>query len=712
MTTIHQNNKLKSITQKFLTFLTLASNSFQNMRTIENPKFLIKQNHHLFESKKFSLDTLSSNDFFFLELTDHIRLHHKLKTQYIYDILHKNKEKVLNITTLNKNNITDLMSYEIMYEANHTFAEGIIPIHIIQKSSYEGFKANVELKYFENWTRLDTQADVEENEKAAKADKGSAAPISSRLLQSTNTASEKGGKFLETTYFMSSWLVPDYAKMLFSLIAIVLKSLVTIIQFFLVFVRPCITTKNTLLHDWTISFASTMMWIQEYLFIGLLSQNFGGALNQPINEMMRTSRSIYSERFDKEYLESIFNAEKKYKGAGYWDLAINGYVPSPILENWVGSILLVLSVVGVAVLRKNKYRKYSIHNNESERLYLIAKETQIGVLLSFMVPLNVSSVNCIFATFKSGIFDVMGILSFIFSIFVIGYYFYFIIELCRKNPFRNQYGSYYSHLNFDLPKFYAKLVVPYVEYLTLYFLIFIEVAFANEHFLPIALSILLLGFLVIILATTPSKNNDFSELSKINLWKKINIFMKLMLLTIILIFLYFNDKMSLQFVKVFTIFALLLMFIIFLGYIYVLFLRLAGTARRGMGDIYPSYLERTTENDYEDLDLELSRSNRRRGSRLSGTGYSRRERSGFEDFNAVPKKSEYMSDFMRSRRGRLSNGSRRSRMSGGRRMSNNGWDDWDHDYAKYVERSEFRDVGTSGRGKGRHYGYMNFDRDF
>lgn len=178
-----------------------------------------------------------------------------------------------------------------------------------------------------------------------------------------------------------------------------------------------------------------------------------------------------------------------------------------------------------------------------------------------------------------------------------------------------------------------------------------------------------------------------------------------MLLTVILIFLYFNDKMSLEFVKIFTIFSMLLMLVIFIGYIYVLIQRLSGTARRGMGDRYPSLL--STDND---LDFELSglpsRNNRVR-SRLSETSYGRaQKRSGFSDFE---KKSDYMSGFRSDFRR-----SRKSRVSGGRR-SRTGYDDWEYDYGRYLERSDARSYGSNrerSRDGGRHHGYMNFDRDF
>lgn len=724
-----KTRKKKITFQLLITITFLINTTKQRLQIKSNPGITLNENHHLFSSKKFDLDSLSSNNFFFIELTDHIRLHHTLKTQYIYDLLHKYKGDVLEIRTLTNENITNLMNYEILFEANHSFAEGIIPVHIIQKNSYEGFKANVKVKHFQNWTRMDTEADKVENEKAAKVEKPAA-----RIIQATGSTLMKDAKFIETTYFMSSWLIPDYAKMLFSLIAIALKSLVTLIQFFLVFVRPCITHPNSLLHDWTISFASTLMWIQSYLFIGLLSQNFGGALNHPINEMMRTSRSIFSERFDKEYLESIFDAEKKYKGAGYWDLAINGYVPSPILENWLGSILLLASMIAVLILRR-KYKKNRSRTRKKSRLYVIAREIQIGVLLSFMIPLNVSSINCIFATFKSGIFDFVGILSFLFSLYVLLHYAWFVFDLCRKNPFKNGYKRYYSHMNFDLPSFYSRLVIPYVEYLSLYLLIVIQTIFANQHFFPLAFSVFMQGFLLVILMSTPGKTYDFKELSRINLWKKINIFLKTLLLTVIFIFLYFNDKMSLQFVKIFTIFSLLIMFIIFLGHCYVLYLRLAGAARRGIGDSYPDLVE--SQNNYRELDMDLSRDSLENNRNPGFSGFNKR--SNFMQ--------EFGTDFKRSRKSRLSEDRRR-----GQRSSWSGWDDWDYDYGGYLERSQARsnrsrlsrnssgsrrsrlseggrrsrlsDGGRRSRlsggsrrsrksqGHGTHYGYLNMNRDF
>ena len=81
------------------------------------------------------------------------------------------------------------------------------------------------------------------------------------------------------------------------------------------------------------------------------------------------------------------------------------------------------------------------------------KEVQTGVTLSFMVPINLSCANCIYACISSGIWTGWGVGSFIASILLLFYYIWFAKNI--KMRINNDPGHveisdiYYHHLNFD-----------------------------------------------------------------------------------------------------------------------------------------------------------------------------------------------------------------------------------------------------------------------
>jgi len=266
---------------------------------------------------------------------------------------------------------------------------------------------------------------------------------------------------LETAFLPSTWHLQSRSKTIIGVIGLTVRMIIVGIQFFLIAIRPCLSKRNTMLWDSMASFGSTLLFLQMYLLTSLYSQNFGGALNFYLDELLLKSNKIFLDSLTDKISSFVSATSQEFVGAGYWKLAQNGYIASPLLEDWVGTTLLAITCLYMAVLPSPKvdYEESTV----SRSLYEMMKEVQTGVTISFMIPLNLSSVNCIYACLSSGIWSLWGILSFIASVLILAYYVWFGLFIRKSISTKDTEARfelndiYYNHLNFDFQRIYARV---------------------------------------------------------------------------------------------------------------------------------------------------------------------------------------------------------------------------------------------------------------
>ena len=109
-----------------------------------------------------------------------------------------------------------------------------------------------------------------------------------------------------------------------------------------------------MLWDSMTSFASTLFFLQMYLLTSLYSQNFGGALNYYLDQLLLKSNKIFLDSLTDKISSFVSATSQEFVGAGYWKLAQNGYIASPLLEDWIGVTLLAVTCLYMAVLPSPK----------------------------------------------------------------------------------------------------------------------------------------------------------------------------------------------------------------------------------------------------------------------------------------------------------------------------------------------------------------------
>lgn len=172
-----------------------------------------------------------------------------------------------------------------------------------------------------------------------------------------------------------------------------------------------------------VSFASSLIFLQLLMMTALFTQNFGGALNHILDKFLLRSTDSFLDKLNDKATSFIDAKSEEFLGAGYWKLHQNSYIASPILEDWVAVLLIIITGLYMVIIPKPKVNYDKATTSRS--LYEMLKEVQTGVAVSFMVPINVSCVNCIYACISSGIWTVWAILSFISSILLLFYYIWF-----------------------------------------------------------------------------------------------------------------------------------------------------------------------------------------------------------------------------------------------------------------------------------------------
>lgn len=112
------------------------------------------------------------------------------------------------------------------------------------------------------------------------------------------------------------------------------------------------------------------------------------------------------------------------------------------------------------------------------------------------------------------------------------------------------------------------------------------------------MGVIILFVMMIVFMATPRKtrSEDFNELNKINFFKKIVIGLRLLLIALFLLFMYFIDKIDLGEVRIFTVFCFLVLAADLVLNLLILALRIKGMFRPGVRYPYPRMNE-----DYVEL---------------------------------------------------------------------------------------------------------------
>ena len=327
--------------------------------------------------------------------------------------------------------------------------------------------------------------------------------------------------------------------------------MIILIQFFLVIVRPIIAKKGSNFYDWSMSFVSSMFSFQLILLFGLLAENFGGPLNSSLEELLLNSRKRFFDRFQSSIIAKL---DDDFEGAGFWKLIEAKYIANPIYDNYVAIFLLVASMMMCLCCTV----KGSGTNS-------VAKKMRIGASLSFMMPLMVNSVNCIYAIFKGGIYTMGAIFGLAASLLILAYYMFFGFEIMGRHKKSNYYKSSYKHINFDWPMWYAKAHIPNYEFFIYWALITVMVVTANIPKIPLPLAVFLFGANFFCIGITPTRNfkkTQHNLIHKIKILKLIDSFLKALFFLILSMFVFWRSSIGSMGTKMYTFLSLILLYII------------------------------------------------------------------------------------------------------------------------------------------------------
>lgn len=521
---------IKTTTKILITTLTLTllisprlANTASNEKQYVGPRGYLK-------TEWFEVDTQSTDSFIFIKLKHLSDMFAKSRKSYIKDLVDKNRANLIRIEPLDDQTVLKKMFTYTPHENLHMYSRGIIPVKIENVFSYEGLDLRIGIK-----TDFQVRRVLEPTATSQSHYNNVAITNSdmNRILTDENS---------HVVFWSSNWVQQFDFSGLFTFLGYLMRGFVIVMQFFLTFIRPCTAKKDTLYYHWSISFTSSMFHLQFLLLYGLIAENFGGPLNTAMENMLRTSRSRFFGYLESDYAKFF---DDDFEDVGFWKLVEAKYVGSPIFENYVGMILLILSIIFC----------HCLSGAQGGGSNSVAKKFRIGCSMAFMVPLLVSSVNCIYAVFTGVIITFGALFSVAGSLFCLIYYLLFGFEIMGSHPKSKYYKSSYTHINFDFFPGFTPKPIRNFEFFCMYIMIIIVVFGVNFPIIPIgAVVVFYILMLIMDLATPRSERirDKFLELKRVHSLKVSLFGLRALFFSMLFVFIIYRKKVSSLGIKTLT----------------------------------------------------------------------------------------------------------------------------------------------------------------
>jgi len=563
-----------------LIFLLIGLLQVIKTNTATEPKYMGSGGY--LRSQWFTVDTESTDSHIFITLNipELNAMLKRNRRDYIRNLVRSMSRSLVLIEAVDKDIVINRKITYIPQENLHLFSRGEIPINITNLISHEGFTVRVGVK-----------TDYRERRVLGEEEGLDFTHLATTSRLDANNSHE--------VYMSANWVTAFEASGLFTILGYAMRILVILIQILLVMVRPCIAKKNTFFYDWTMSMSSSMFSFQYILISGVMAENFGGPLNNALENYLRTSRARFVDKFTSTTMNKL---DGDFEKAGYWKLSQNHFIASPLFEDYLGLFLLTFSICGCL------FCGIGGSNTNS-----VMKKMRIGASMAFMIPLLLSSVNCIYAVFWGGIYTFGAMLSVAVSIMIMIYYLMFCFELMGNNPKSQYYKSSYRHINLDMSIVYAKHVIKNFEFFFYWVMTVTAVLAANLSVIPIGVSAFSYLCMLICNVITPRRDRvriKYSEMTKILFLKSADFFLRAALFGLLFIFMWFRTQVKSLGVKTITTIAFIALFVDFLLNWGIFMVRAVGTFKDGLNKSHGGFVsdENNGPNgDYTELEDQEAR---------------------------------------------------------------------------------------------------------
>lgn len=350
----------------------------------------------------------------------------------------------------------------------------------------------------------------------------------------------------------------------------IIKLLITLLQIFIVFVRPFAKIFN---NKWSMWFTSSLIGLQIYLILGIISGNFGGVVDKMLRESLLAFRRTFF--FDLTFTGSS-QFEALTKSFPINKLESVGYRISPISETPIELLILLIALI------------FQILSWFIPEINTLAKNFREGATQAFAVPLILSSTSCIILVSFLQVGDFFTFCSFFVSLLVILYYFldmFLVIFPCRwVKTFYILYDGSFRCYDLDSISHYSSgKLMNFVEFLeALLYPLLVVLLSSSQVFSPIFFLIFFGLFFFFFVSTYLKRKADKRNKKVVDkLWiiwilKFISGLLKFLIVAIFVTFwtIYYID--SLFFLQVLSIITILLLILDLACQIAILVLRVIG----------------------------------------------------------------------------------------------------------------------------------------
>lgn len=201
-----------------------------------------------------------------------------------------------------------------------------------------------------------------------------------------------------------------------------------------------------------------------------------------------------------------------------------------------------------------------------------------------MMPLMISSVNCIYAVFSGGIYTTGGMFGVCASIFILIYYIAFGFEIMSNSKKSGYYCSSYKFMNFDQPHWWVKEHIKSYEFFVYWVLVIVMVITCNAPKYPLAIAALLFAvnlICTVITPTKPYKREKHQTIRGLKILKSVESFFKIVWFVIVTVFVMRRDSIGSMGIKLFTVLSMVILYVIIAFNWGIFLMRVVGLCGRG-----------------------------------------------------------------------------------------------------------------------------------
>lgn len=336
---------------------------------------LLNSTGRYFLSNEYLVESSSTLDLIFVQLTQFYNQSEEDRLEYVGKTFGGRLNSFILLSHLDDSSwkMEDFVNFELV-SSESMWKEGRLPVTVGYKRSVESFLGNFFLA------------------------KNSSDNSSLRILQANSDSNSS------TIFIPSYWKMSQNFQNFFMILFDLVKLVMTLLQLFLILIRPFWKKFHPEKYNY-LSKPITNYYI--LLAIGSVPGKYGGFIDQIQLQQLRSLQKIFFIDPQVIISEEFYS---KFTVSSLAKFRVSDYSPSILQENMLEVVLITLGLVFLGFSLKFK------------KLGAASSRLQFGLLLSFVLPLGLTTGVTVFSIILGGFVNSFSFISFGLSVLILSFY--------------------------------------------------------------------------------------------------------------------------------------------------------------------------------------------------------------------------------------------------------------------------------------------------